>query len=277
MNIFQQTIERERKLMSEGDYSERKYLLHDPFNTDIQDIKDFSDIPVIAYSGRVDPQKGLDTILKDAILMFADKNLHTPKEKLPIFIIGGKISQNETYDALAYGLKDALMKKSHEATDPVAKEGYKNIANRIILIKGFVRTDLVATASDMFLVPSKFEPCGLTQLEAMAKGSLPIATSTGGLVNTIKDGVDGFRTKVFFDMEGWKTGDKIFGVHMHYPFKTNGEAYCDAIERGLNTFFNAPEKFEEMQRTAISNDFSWDKEGGALDQYINLLKTGRPN
>lgn len=53
-------------------------------------------------------------------------------------------------------------------------------------------------ASDFYMMPSRFEPCGLTQMEAMAKGALPVAMSTGGLVDTIENGVDGFRTEVFF-------------------------------------------------------------------------------
>lgn len=52
------------------------------------------------------------------------------------------------------------------------------------------------------MMPCRFEPCGLTQMEAMAKGALPIAMSTGGLVDTIEDGVDGFRTEVFFTENG---------------------------------------------------------------------------
>lgn len=277
MNIFQQTIERERKLMKQGDYSERKYLLHDPFRTDISGIKDFSNVPVIAYSGRVDAQKGLDTIFKDAMWNFVSHNLKTPKDKLPVFILGGKIANTSVYDALARDLKDELMKKSNQEKDPVKKQGYKNIAERIILINGFVRTDLVASAADLFLVPSKFEPCGLTQLEAMAKGALPIATSTGGLVNTIKDDVDGFRTKEFYDIEdGWRTTKKLYGdKNKPNRFSSNGDAYCEAMERALNVFYNDHAKFEKMQKTAMQNDFSWDKQGGALDKYINLIKTGK--
>ena len=145
------------------------------------------------------------------------------------------------------------------------------------MINGFVRTDLVAAAADLFLVPSKFEPCGLTQLEAMAKGALPIATSTGGLVDTIKDNVDGFRTKEFYDIEdGWRTTTKLYGDRRTpNMFATNGDAYCEAMERALNIYYNNHNKFEQMQKTAMENDFSWDKKGGALDKYISLIKTGK--
>ncbi len=277
MDLLKQTVERERKLMSEGDFSSRKYLMHDPFNTDISDVKDFSKTPVVAYVGRVDAQKGLDSIFKDAMLKFAEHNLHTPRENLPVFVIGGNIANTSVYDALAHGLKDELIKKSKNESDPIKKQGYKNIAERIILIKGFVRTDLVASAADLFLVPSKFEPCGLTQLEAMAKGALPIATSTGGLVNTIKDNIDGFRTKEFYDVEeGWKTTTKLFGDKSKAnEFSSNGDAYCEVMERALNVYYNDHGKFEEMQKTAMKNDFSWDRPDGPLDKYIQLIKTGK--
>lgn len=258
MNIFKQLIQRERQLpYDENPANSRKYMLFEADRTEIKE-NDFSHTPVIAYSGRVDPQKGLDSIFKEAMWKFAEHNKNTPEEKLPVFILGGAITQQGSYDK--------LKEFKHYMT-----EFYPNIGKRIILVHGFLNTNLVAAASDMFLVPSVFEPCGLTQLEAMAKGSLPLATSTGGLVNTIKQDVDGFRTRAFFD----ETGDKklLYGA----GFTNNNDAFCEVIERGLDTYYNKPEKFKEMQKAAMQNDFSWDSQGGALDKYINLIRTGRTN
>ncbi len=257
MNVFKQLIERERQLPYENELSKsaRKYMLFEPERTEINDT-DFSNVPVIAYSGRLDPQKGLDSIFKEAMWKFAEHNKNTPPEKLPVFIIGGTISQKGTYDK--------MKEFKHYMT-----EFYPNVGKRIILIHDFLNTNLVATAADMFIVPSVFEPCGLTQLEAMAKGALPIATSTGGLVNTIRQDVDGFRTKAFFDEIGNK--QLLYGG----GFSNNYDAYCEALERSLDTYYNNKDKFKQMQKTAMENDFSWDKQGGALDKYINLLKTGR--
>ena len=103
----------------------------------------------------------------------------------------------------------------------------------------------------------------------MAKGALPLATSTGGLVDTIKDNVDGFRTKAFYD----EVGDRklLYGG----GYSNNYDAFCEVLERGLDTYYNNPARFKEMQKAAMSNDFSWDREGGAIDKYINLMRTGR--
>ena len=255
MGIFKQLIERERQLPYSEEPPTRRYMLFEPERTEIKE-DDFSNTPVIAYSGRIDPQKGVDSIFKEAMWKFAEHNKNTPEEKLPVFIIGGAISRQDSYNK--------LKEFKHYMT-----EFYPNVGKRIILINGFLNTNLVAAASDLFIVPSVFEPCGLTQLEAMAKGSLPVATSTGGLVNTIKDNIDGFRTKAFFD----ETGDRrlLYGG----GFSDNSSAYCEALERALDVYYNNHDKFEQMQKTAMQNDFSWTKEGGALDKYVKLFRTGR--
>lgn len=261
MDIFRRLLEREQSYAYNNESPARKYHFHDPINTVLPNTHDYRDIPVVVFSGRVDPQKGLDTILKDALWQFARENAHKPIEEIPVFIIGGKITQDNTYQALRQ-MKDEMLHADNGA--------YANVAKRIVLINGYVNTNLVATAADLFMVPSVFEPCGLTQMEAMAKGALPVATSTGGLVNTIIDGVDGFRTKAFFDQQGWQTKERIYGE----GFSTNGEAFCETLNRALDTFKNNRPKFTEMQKTAISNDFSWNKRHGALDRYINLIRTG---
>ncbi len=263
MKIFRRVLDREREFATNGNGpANRKYLLHDPFNTEIPNLENYEDVPIVVFSGRVDPQKGLGTILKDALIQYAKENVNTPVEKLPLFIIGGKISQQSTYDALK-DMKDYLFNADNGA--------YKEIAKRIVLVNGYVNTNLLATAADLFMVPSVFEPCGLTQMEAMAKGALPIATSTGGLVNTVRDGIDGFRTKAFFEQQGHETKDRLYGE----GFSTNGEAYCEALNRAINTFRDNRTRFEEMQKVALKNDFSWNVPGGALDKYINLMRTGQ--
>ncbi len=98
-------------------------------------------------------------------------------------------------------------------------------------------------------MPSKFEPCGLTQMEAMAKGALPVARATGGLVNTIRDGVDGF---------------------VSYT-------YAETLAKALETFYDDKDTIEKMRAAAMNKDFSWNAPNGALDKYHNLFHTGSPS
>ncbi|MBP1531955.1 MAG: hypothetical protein ILA52_00445, partial [Alphaproteobacteria bacterium] len=111
---------------------------------------------------------------------------------------------------------------------------------------------------------------GLTQMEAMAKGTLPIATSTGGLVDTIEDGVDGFRTEAFF-----AGGEKVYGTNlMAQSLKNNLKAYEAVLEKALRCFYSSPEIMYKMQRNAMHDDFSWSSPNGSVYKYYKLFKTG---
>ncbi len=89
--------------------------------------------------------------------------------------------------------------------------------------------------SDFLLMPSRFEPCGLSQMYAQRFGSLPIAHKTGGLADTIEDGVTGF----------------LFGEPCIHRF-------MDAIKRGLETFRSRP-RLTAMRRAAMSRPQGWDR------------------
>ena len=89
--------------------------------------------------------------------------------------------------------------------------------------------------SDFLLMPSRFEPCGLSQMYAQKFGSLPIAHRTGGLADTIEDGVNGF----------------LFGEPSLKRFK-------DAISRGLETF-RSRSRLIEMRRAAMKRPHGWDR------------------
>jgi starch synthase len=100
----------------------------------------------------------------------------------------------------------------------------------------------VYAASDLFLMPSRYEPCGLAQMIAMRYGALPLARATGGLKDTIEDGRSGF---LFQEAE---------------PL-----ALKQALERAF-ALYGRPE-WETMQRYAMSRDFSWSR---SAQEYLHL-------
>ena len=157
-------------------------------------------------------------------------------------------------------LKDTVAKINPEA------------AKRIFVFRGYKDEFAYAIqlASDFYMMPCRFEPCGLTQMEAMAKGSLPVAMSTGGLVDTIEDGADGFRTLVFFGNTRQVYGTEKDGKRL----KNNINAYAEVLLKALDVFENNPEKLREMAVTAMRKDFSWDVKDGSVYQYYNLLTAG---
>jgi len=235
------------------------FTLVQPENCKIETDKDLKNIPFIASVGRITEQKGFDYLadsIKNTLI-----NLK-PEDERPVVAILGS-GDPEVIENLNK-LKSEIAK-----TDKVASE-------RIFVFEGFSPglRDALGVASDFFLIPSKWEPCGLTQMEAMPKGSIPIATSTGGLVDTIKDGEDGFLTDVFY---GPWSNEKLFDngklTGADKP-KNNVIAFSNTLARALETYYNDPEKIKQMSINAMAKDFSWDVPNGPLEDYIKLMRTG---
>jgi starch synthase len=105
-------------------------------------------------------------------------------------------------------------------------------------------------ASDFYLMPSRFEPCGLNQMYAELYGSLPIAHATGGLVDSIRDGETGF---LFPD--------------------TTPEALRRAIVRALHVYVH-PGKLTAMRKTAMAQDFSWAPAAAKYEELYRLILRG---
>ncbi len=102
----------------------------------------------------------------------------------------------------------------------------------------------IEAGADIFLMPSLFEPCGLNQIYSLRYGTLPIVRLTGGLADTIKDGLNGF---TFFDF------DATF--------------FLDSVKHALNVYRNQPDKWKQMMVTAMGQDFSWQK---SAEKYLTV-------
>ena len=177
--------------------------------------------PVISLISRLVPQKGIDLIRQienelrnmDADFIFLGSGEHS-YENLFIWL------SNNTSNIRTY-------------------VGYKaDLANQIY------------AGSDFFLMPSAFEPCGLSQLIAMRYGTLPIVRATGGLDNTVVgyplDNSTGFK---FWGYDGWRMKE--------------------AIECALGVYKDRY-TFNAMRHSAMSADFSWKK---SAQQYLELYKS----
>ncbi|MCB2077779.1 MAG: glycosyltransferase, partial [Novosphingobium sp.] len=110
---------------------------------------------------------------------------------------------------------------------------------------------------DAILVPSRFEPCGLTQLYGLAYGCIPVVARTGGLADTVID------ANVAAMQAGVATGIQFNEVS--YP------ALADAIGRTV-ALHAQPKAWRQLQRNAMACDFSWESSGKAYaDLYASLL------
>lgn len=177
--------------------------------------------PLIALISRLVSQKGIDLIRQVENEL---KNMNAD------FVFLG--SGDSSYENLLIWL-------SNNTSNIRAYIGYKaDLANQIY------------AGSDFFLMPSKFEPCGLSQLIAMRYGSLPIVRATGGLDNTVigypLDNSTGFK---FWGYDGWQMKE--------------------AIDCALGVYHDKY-TFNSMRKSAMQSDFTWKK---SAEEYLKLYKS----
>jgi starch synthase len=98
----------------------------------------------------------------------------------------------------------------------------------------------------MFLMPSRYEPCGLAQMIAMRYGCVPVVRATGGLKDTVKEGKTGF---LFQEAET--------------------DSMVEALQRAL-TAYAGMEKWQNFQRNGMKEDFSWSR---SARQYASIYRS----
>jgi len=103
-------------------------------------------------------------------------------------------------------------------------------------------------AADILMMPSRYEPCGLSQMFAMRYGCLPVARATGGLVDTITDP---------------KTGATGTGFLFS---RIDPRSFAQTMKRAIDAFC-AKDLWKSMQLEAMARDFSWQR---SAEQYLNL-------
>lgn len=183
-------------------------------------------IPLIGAVGRLTDQKGWDLI--------ADIIEQLCHMELQIVILGlGE-------------------KKYHDLMQEIAQKYPRNTSINLKFDDQLARR--IYAGSDFFLMPSKFEPCGLGQLISYRYGTIPIAHATGGLVDTIIDYNSNTQNGTGF------------------LFKTyNSSALLDAIKRALNIFQRKAE-FENLKKKVMELDFSWKKSAQCYLELYQELK-----
>lgn len=168
-----------------------------------------AEIPLFAFIGRLIEQKGLDLLLQTADALFA--------RGIQLVILGTGMPEYEA----------AL------ASWPARFPGQAGV--RLAFDERLSR--LLYGGADVFLMPSKFEPCGLGQMIAMRYGALPLVHAVGGLSDTVRD----------------VTKEDGVGF-VFFPFSP--EAFLAAVDRAL-ALYRDPPAWRAAQRRAMARDFSW--------------------
>jgi starch synthase len=120
------------------------------------------------------------------------------------------------------------------------------------------RAHLVEAGADLFLMPSRYEPCGLNQMYSMRYGTVPIARAVGGLVDTVKP---------FNPLTGHGTG---FVFSDYRP-----ELLWDAIQRALAVYREKPKAWRRLQANGMRKDFSWERSAAEYAKVYKRVTAGR--
>ncbi len=180
------------------------------------------DIPVIGMVGRLSNQKGLDLV--DYVI--ADMM----RQNIQLVVLG--MGEGRYFNLFSW-----------------AETEYKGrVAARFTMDHALAHK--IYAGTDMFLMPSQFEPCGLSQMIAMRYGSVPIVRETGGLRDTVLSYND-------FTDEG--NGFTFFNYNAHDMLHT--------IERAVKYYTDHPEIWKKLQNRGMTGDYSWTHSAG---EYVKL-------
>ena len=184
-----------------------------------------ADVPLLVMVTRLAGHKGLDLLCNIARRLLWEENFQ-------LLILGTGEAQYETF------FRD------------LAAEYPDRVAAKITFDLGLASR--IYAGGDIYLMPSKSEPCGLSQMNAMHYGTIPVVHATGGLRDTVPP-VD-------------ETGENGLG----FTFQSyNGDDFLQAIRSSLNWYYKKPELFKKLQYRDMCQDFSWNK---PAQRYMALFQ-----
>jgi starch synthase len=188
---------------------------------------------------------------------------------VPLFGVVGRLTSQKGFDVLAHALHRVL---SWDVQIVLLGTGDAD-AERFFAwadahygdrFRAWLRFDngrahRIEAGSDFFLMPSRFEPCGLNQMYSLRYGTLPVVRATGGLVDTVANYDEG---------SGGGTGFMFGDLHP--------DALANTIGWAVSTWFDRPDHIATMRRRAMAQDFSWDRAALAYrDLYLRAYERRR--
>jgi starch synthase len=188
-----------------------------------------ADLPLIGFIGRLADQKGIDLIAR----IVADWSEHRPVQW--VLLGEGEPVWERTLRELANQHPDRVAVRP-EFCDPLAHR--------------------IEAGADIFLMPSRYEPCGLNQLFSLKYGTVPVVRCTGGLADTITDTTDQTLAN------GTATG---------FHFREYADwALEEALSRACNMFSGDQTAWTQLVNTGMRQDWSWAR---SAEKYVELYKT----
>jgi starch synthase len=184
--------------------------------------------PLVAFVGRLDHQKGVQLIFQ-AVPYCLEKGCQ--------FVLLGSSPHGHINDAFA-----RLKRHFNDHPDCHLEIGYnEDLAH------------LIYAGADLILVPSEYEPCGLTQIIGLKYGTVPVVRNTGGLADTVFDA--DYAPKAYHERNGYVFNDY------------NWQGLESALRRAIGLWSHYPQYFRELMLNGMRYDYSWSKPG---EHYLNI-------
>jgi starch synthase len=144
------------------------------------------------------------------------------------------------------------------------QELHERYPERVGLTLGFdeALAHMIEAGADMFLMPSLFEPSGLSQLYSLKYGTVPVVRATGGLADTIVDG----------------TPENLnAGVATGFTFVAQtGAAFLEAVQRALNLYRDDPASWLKLMRIGMRQDWSWNRSAAEYERLYLKIRPRPP-
>lgn len=196
------------------------------------DLPDESRVPLIGLIGRLADQKGWDLVIE---------------------AMRDELERDSPMQWVVLGTGDP---RYHKSLQELADE----YPNRLGLRLGFSNSlaHLIEAAADMFLMPSRYEPCGLNQLYSLRYGTVPVVNPTGGLADTVVD------TTAETLAAGAATG-----FHMR---EYSVDALVAALWRGALIYWDDPQNWARIVQTGMRQDWSWRKSAAEYERLYSKTR-----
>ncbi|AFY39805.1 Glycogen synthase [[Leptolyngbya] sp. PCC 7376] len=190
--------------------------------------------PIVAYIGRLDDQKGVHLV---------HHAMYYALERGAQFVLLGSATENSINSWFWW------------------EKGHLNDNPNCHIELGFNAelAHLIYAGSDMMVVPSNYEPCGLTQLISLKYGTVPIVRGVGGLVSTVFDR-DHDQHRSTKERNGY-----VF-------YQTDNNALESAMDRALGLYYVYPEEFKQLQIQGMQSDYSWSSPGDDYEELYNFVR-----
>ncbi len=190
-------------------------------------LTESADVPVLGMVTRLTEQKGIDLVERTLPDLM--------RRDLQMVVLG---SGEERYQRLF---------------EEAARKHKGRLGARLVFDPK--RAHEIEAGADVFLMPSRFEPCGLNQIYSLRYGTLPVVRETGGLADTVTDATPEA-------IEAGKATGFVFGPYAPH-------AFLSAVDRALDAYAD-PDLWRGLQRTAMAQDFTWRRSAG---DYARLYQS----